>query len=133
MKIRTTKLDRIFSLYIRERDGWRCRRCKTPYRPPTSSLQCAHIFGRRSRGTRWLPANAIALCAGCHIHFTGQPLQFYDWLKSEIGESALDKLRFQSTRPTKFTHSDEDMMYAELKRLHKEATENNLSKFMRTP
>ena len=126
MKIRTTKLDRIFSLYIRERDGWRCRKCKTPYHSPTSSLQCAHIMGRRSKGTRWLPLNAIALCAGCHIHFTGQPLDFYDWLKAEIGERSLDQLRFKSKQPTKFTHADEDLMYQELKKMHKQATENNL-------
>lgn len=128
MKIRTTKLDRIFSLYIRERDGWRCRRCNKQYQPPTASLQCAHIMGRRNKGTRWLPDNAIALCAGCHIHFTGQPVEFYDWLKCEIGESLLEKIRFQAKRPTKFTHADEDMMYKELIRMHSEEAHKNLMK-----
>lgn len=115
MKIKTTKLDTVFSQFIRTRDNWTCRKCHKPYTQPTASLQCAHIMGRRNKGTRWLPENAVALCAGCHIHFTGQPIEFYDWLESEIGADALMKLRIFSKKPTKFTRADTDLIYADLK------------------
>jgi len=72
-------------------------------------------MGRRSRGTRWCPENSIALCAGCHIFFTGHPLLFYEWLKAEIGEDRLDWLKFVSKKPTKFTDSDLKLLETELR------------------
>ena len=81
----------------------------------TSSLQCAHIMGRRSKGTRWHPDNAVALCAGCHIYFTGHPLMFYDWLAAEIGQDKLDWLKMISKRPTKFTDFNLQVLEKDLK------------------
>ena len=42
MKIKIDPADKYFSLYIRERDNNKCRKCGG-----TSGLQCSHFQGRR--------------------------------------------------------------------------------------
>ena len=67
------RADEAFSRYVRQRDG-RCVVCKS-----TARLQCAHIISRRYRGTRWNPANAVCLCASCHVYYEHRPLEWQEW------------------------------------------------------
>jgi len=80
------RLDAKFRVLIRLRDGLKCRRCGRQYEMKDgkipAGLQCAHIKSRRYHNTRWLEVNALALCGGCHIHFTGNPNEFIKWLIS---------------------------------------------------
>lgn len=71
--------DKLFSEYIRGRDGWACRRCGSPYSP-----QCAHILSRRYRSVRWSPENAVCLCQKCHMKFTHDPLAWEDWCEERF-------------------------------------------------
>ena len=64
--IKVTKADRLFSLCIRNRDKWRCVRCKKQYHPPTNALQCSHFWGRGNYATRFHRWNCDAACYGCH-------------------------------------------------------------------
>jgi hypothetical protein len=69
-KIKIDPADRIFSLYIRLRDG-RCMRCGKRGEPdkdgrPVVGLENSHYFGRWMEGTRFDPDNCITLCHGCH-------------------------------------------------------------------
>ena len=59
------KADKLFSLAIRERDGWACRNCGSTYRP-----QAAHIISRRYSAVRWSSDNCLCLCQKCHLKFT---------------------------------------------------------------
>ena len=101
MKIRLSKQDAEFSRLIRERDKWRCRRCGTQYAPGSQGLHCAHIVGRRNRELRWDERNAISLCFSCHLWAHGNPLQFHDWLKDEIGAATLRWLKRVAASPKK--------------------------------
>tara|TARA_R100000655_G_scaffold31089_1_gene62387 strand:+ start:135 stop:515 length:381 start_codon:yes stop_codon:yes gene_type:complete len=74
MAIKRTKWDVVFSNYIRYRDNWTCQRCGKKYAPLSAGLHCSHFYGRRSWATRIEPANAMALCYGCHIHVASFPL-----------------------------------------------------------
>lgn len=71
--------DRIFSKYVRERDG-ECQ-AKDEIFPCKGNLQCAHILSRRYATTRCHQLNAIALCASHHIYWTHRPLEWEDWIK----------------------------------------------------
>ena len=119
MKIKRDKRDAIFSLLVRERCGWRCERCGRVYLPHSRGLQCAHTISRRYRGTRWLPENAHALCTGCHMHFTGCPLDFAAWIEERLGKDRAASLRSAATKVTKFTKADLDAIYSHLKAEHK--------------
>lgn len=75
------KLDILFSKYIRNRDK-HCLHCGR-----TSTLQCAHIAGRRSLAGRWNEKNAITLCYACHLRWSHQnPIEFAEWLKETLPE-----------------------------------------------
>ena len=73
MAIKRTKWDVVFSNYIRYRDDWTCQRCHKKYPEKSQGLHCSHFYGRRSWATRLEPANAMALCFGCHQHVGSFP------------------------------------------------------------
>jgi len=70
--------DRLFSQYIRTRDGWACTRCGSPLH-----TQCAHLISRSYRAIRFSPLNATALCQGCHVYMTHRPLEWQDWCEEK--------------------------------------------------
>ena len=92
MKIRLDPLDRLFSRYIRLRDGGICQRCGK-YVGVTQGLHCAHFHGRANRNTRWDDRNCVALCYGCHLYFHAYPLEFTEFFKARLGEQAFEMLR----------------------------------------
>lgn len=94
--MKVTEADRQFSLAIRERDGWMCRHCGDHHPPPTKALQCAHIYSRAIKATRYCADNAIALCARCHKFYTERPSDFHLWLVNELGQGHMDLLREKS-------------------------------------
>jgi hypothetical protein len=67
----------------------------------TSNLQCCHIVTRERNRTRVDPANAFCLCAGCHLKYTHDPLEWVDFVCSQIGRDAYDDLQFRSKQPVK--------------------------------
>lgn len=66
-KIKIRKSDRLFSEYIRRRDGHCVYRFKCLGQPiDWKELQCSHWQKRRHEGTRFDPNNCDAVCAACH-------------------------------------------------------------------
>lgn len=80
--------DRRFAIAIKQRDGWQCRACGSPYK-----VQCAHIVSRRYHATRWLTANAMALCARCHMRWTNDPLGWDLFIEERLGLAAYSELK----------------------------------------
>ena len=78
MAIKRTKWDVVFSDYVRYRDKWTCQRCGVKYPPKSRGLHCSHFYGRRSWATRIEPANAMALCHGCHQYVSSCPFDHVD-------------------------------------------------------
>lgn len=91
-KLKIDTADKLFSLWIRTRDKWTCRRCGTKYSPPTTALHCSHFKGRGKEATRFEPNNADALCYGCHQYFTSQPDEHYRWQVEKKGLEVVDGL-----------------------------------------
>lgn len=79
-------LDNWFSMIVRS--VGHCAFCGT-----TERLQCAHIVSRRYLGVRWDFANAICLCASCHLRFTHRPLEWEEYVVGLIGEGAYLNLK----------------------------------------
>ena len=103
MKIRLDPLDRLFSRYIRLRDGGICQRCGK-YVGLTQGLHCAHFHSRRHQNTRYDPDNAIALDFGCHQYLDSHPIEKIEFFKARLGEQAFDLLRARANevgRPDK--------------------------------
>lgn len=87
--IRREACDKWFSDCVRHRDGYTCLDCgKTE-----GQLDCAHIYGRAKKSTRWSMDNAVTLCRGCHMRHTEHPIAFHDWLVRLWGEGHMNLLR----------------------------------------
>lgn len=94
VKLRTS--DKLFSKWIRTRDGWTCQRCGAYHAPPTNALHCSHFQGRGKEATRFEPLNCDALCYGCHRYFTSHPAEHYQWQVQRKGQQVVDSLVLQS-------------------------------------
>ena len=92
IKIRIDPLDKLFSLYIRTRAGWKCEKCGTQYAPPTAGLQCSHYVGRANQQTRYDDKNCSALCFHCHQYFTANPYEHTEWMRKKLGEKEFEAL-----------------------------------------
>lgn len=86
--------DRLFSLYIRKRDG-KCQveGCVQPY-----NLQCAHLISRRYMATRWDVGNAVALDLYHHKLYTEDPLGWDEWCEERLGAHRWNELKWHARR-----------------------------------
>jgi hypothetical protein len=117
LKIKRDKKDKVFSDLVRGRADFRCELCETYYpEDDRRGLECAHIVGRaKARGLRWHPINAISLCTGHHMNFTGNPLEFSDWVEARYGRETTDKLRIMAQETYKFSKPELEDIYQNLK------------------
>lgn len=81
-----------FSRCIRHRDNWRCRNCGKDFIVDQAHLQCAHIYGRANKATRWEPGNCIALCHKCHGQYTREPVDWFRFCEELLGREHMDRL-----------------------------------------
>lgn len=84
--IKVTAADKWFSLCVRERVGYVCERCGT-FAPPErhKRLDCSHFHGRGKWSVRFDAENATALCMGCHLHVTANPIEHMAWMQERLG------------------------------------------------
>lgn len=115
MKIRRDALDKLFSRYIRERDGWVCQKCGQWYQKGSQGLQCSHFIGRRNMAVRFYPANACAHCFACHMYLTANPLFFAEWIKEYLGEPAYTALKERAQWLPRYREADLRAIQADLR------------------
>lgn len=96
-KSAVAKLDRVFSLYIRARDG-ACVQCGT-----TENLTCGHVFSRVAFSTRWDEENAFCQCSSHNMRHEYDPYPFLELVRERLGEQRLQELHRRYTQPRKFT------------------------------
>jgi len=82
-RIRRTSLDKLWAEVIKLRDNYTCQRCGKKYKPGDRGLDAAHVVSRRYRATRYLPANGVALCTGCHLFLHARPDEFRRWFEAK--------------------------------------------------
>lgn len=107
------KLDDLVSKIIRERDGYRCVICGTDYRP-----QCGHLFSRVNHSTRWdlrPDGNLHCQCGGCNLSHEHDSYPFNNWYIERFGKERWDELYREHKTVAKFSTSELEMMYEEMK------------------
>ena len=107
MKIKLSPLDKLFSKYIRLRDGV-CQRCGG-----AKNLQCSHYHGRRKQSVRYDEENCCSLCMGCHMYFTANPLEHTEFMIKRLGQEKFDMLTHRS-RPQKIDKNALSLYYKNL-------------------
>jgi hypothetical protein len=81
--------DKLWSQIVRA--AGKCRICGSEER-----LQAAHGFSRSYLGTRWDLRNGWCLCAADHVFYTHRPLEWGEFMHSELGPVLYDELRKQA-------------------------------------
>lgn len=114
MKIHIDKRDTIFSKIIRLRARFNCEACGKHF-PKGHGLQCSHFFGRRHQSTRFDPDNAAAHCFTCHMRFGENPIKFYAWIKSYLGDVRYEALLLRHRQIVKRTKVELEELYEHLK------------------
>ena len=90
MKIKITKLDALFSKYVRLLSGGYCKRCKKYF--GVRGLHNAHFHSRRKHSVRWDIENTAPLCYGCHSYIDGNPLKKIEFFLEILGQERFNKL-----------------------------------------
>lgn len=103
MKIKISKLDKLFSDWIRTRDGWICQKCNHWKNPHISSsrmgLHASHYFGRAKWSTRFEPLNVDSLCLACHRFWGSDDREGYRIFKiNQLGKDKFNLLQVQATQ-----------------------------------
>ena len=83
--IKSLKLraDKVFSIFIRNRDNNKCSLCGS-----TTNIQCGHLIKRGKMSTRYNVWNCHALCSGCNYKDNFEPQHYISWFLHKEGEVA---------------------------------------------
>lgn len=116
MSLKRTKLDKVFSDLIRERNDWTCEVCGKEFpERKGAGLHCSHYFGRRGASTRHHGSNCFAHCFGCHNKLGESPHEFKAWVEKTLGETCYDDLVRRARGVVKRTPGEREEMYVHFK------------------
>lgn len=111
MGLKIKPADKYFSLYIRSRDEWTCKRCGKQFTPPTMGLHCSHYFGRTRKSVRWDEENCDSLCYGCHRYWEKENREEYRAFKvKQLGQRGFDALTVRANQIEKVNKNDEKII-----------------------
>lgn len=106
-KYLVTKLDIVFSQYIRRKDAINeiaiCVTCGK--KDSWKKLQCGHFASRRHYSTRWDELNVGVQCYSCNVMQQGQQFLFSKYL-TKIDNNLPDNLIIKSKQIVKFADID---------------------------
>lgn len=108
-----TKLDRVFSEYIRRRDADEEGRaaCSTCRRVAHwKELQCGHWIKRQHRSTRWDDRNCAVQCGACNLYKSGAMDDFAGYLLERYGKETVEELLALKRKTVKHTRADLEEM-----------------------
>jgi len=111
--MKLTKLDRVFSLYIRQRDSdengiGKCICCGkiVHYR----DADCGHYVNRKHLSLRWNEINCNLCCRSCNRFDEGNIPGYTIGLQKKYGSDIVEKLLLAKNKTVKFTQFEIDQM-----------------------
>ena len=103
-----TKLDTVFSQYIRRKDAINeiatCVTCGK--KDHWKKLQNGHYMSRRHYNTRWDEENCHVQCSGCNVFRAGEIYLYTKYLCLKFGNNFPDMLYEKSNKVVKFADVD---------------------------
>lgn len=108
MAVKRDATDKAFSDAVRESYDYTCCHCSCNYRHEPGYIHCAHVHTRKHRSTRWNSNyGAVALCAKCHRRFTDFPVEWSDFLRSEMGDENYQEAKRLAWESRKYTKAEQ--------------------------
>lgn len=106
--MKLTKLDTVFSIYIRKRDSVdgiiMCISCGKPVKWEQSD--CGHYINRKHMATRFDEQNCNAQCRSCNRFDEGNIQGYRRGLIRKIGEKAIQLLEIRKFNTCKLSQSE---------------------------
>ena len=103
-----TKLDTVFSQYIRRKDAINdiatCVTCGK--KDNWKKLQCGHWASRKHYSTRWDEDNCHVQCSGCNVFRAGEIYLYTKYLCSKYSNNFPEELYIKSQKTVKFADVD---------------------------
>ena len=97
------KLDKLFSLWIRQKDAiggyTKCITCSKIQR--WQDQDCGHFQSRRYLATRWEEMNCAPQCKDCNLFNQGKQDEFGRKIAEKYGQSMLEILRIKKNNTMK--------------------------------
>lgn len=100
------KLDEVFSLYVRQRDG-QC--VQQGLSNCAGGLTAGHLITRVWESTRWSEQNVFGQCMGHNMKHENDPHEFIQWYISEFGLETYEEL-YQKARDHSTHYSRSDLI-----------------------
>ena len=91
--------DQWMSKVVRLKAKHTCEACGNMDR----QMHNCHVFSRSRKATRWSLYNTLCMCSYCHMHFTGNPIEFTQFLNKYLGPAHLEILQEKSNALMKTT------------------------------
>lgn len=117
MNAMKTKLDKIFSLYIRTRDKGICISCGK--KNEITQCDCGHFFSRSILSLRYNEKNCSAQCRLCNQFKGGNIKEYEKALKRKYNDNIIEELRKIKNKHLKLKEAD----YLELIEVYKKKLE----------
>ena len=110
--MKTDKLDRVFSLFIRQRDSkngfGNC--CTCGKLVDIKEAHCGHFISRRHQATRFNEKNCALQCVACNTFNQGRQYEFGIYIDKRWGEGTAEKLLIESRQTVKRSKLDIDVL-----------------------
>jgi|SRR5690606_11001809 len=116
-------LDKVFSIYIRQRDsidGIIGKCCTCGKVGEIKYMDCGHFMSRRHLSTRWEDKNASLQCKGCNGFGAGKQYEFSLWIDQKFGSGTAEKMRIKSGNFSKMTDFEAKLLIKHYKQKAKE-------------
>lgn len=123
-KTLVTKLDKLFSEYIRRRYANKhgiAECCTCGKRDHWKKLQAGHFMSRKHYSTRWDEDNVQVQCMACNVYRYGEQYKFSIYL----GKEKSDDLHAKSLKTVKFSNPDLEEMIEIYKQKLSQLEEND--------
>ena len=99
--MKRSKLDILFSRFIKLRAGGYCQFDNKYFGIKSRGLHCAHWFSRAIGNIRYDPKNSACLCYYHHIYLDRHPTEKTEFFLKLYGQKAFEKLRKLADHPAK--------------------------------
>ena len=104
VKVLKTRIDRLFSKMIRERDtvnGY-ARCCTCGEVKESKQIQAGHFMSRRYMNTRWYWKNVHAQCISCNMFEAGRQYEYGQFIDKTYGPGSAEEILKLSRKVVKF-------------------------------
>jgi hypothetical protein len=116
------KADKIFSEYIRARDGYQCFICGKI----GGVMQCGHLITRADYSVRWFELNGNCSCPGCNMRHEYDYSIYHNKFIAIKGNEAWEEIRLKRLDKHRYTNWEIECIAKHYKNKLNELQKNKL-------